>query len=193
MMRPRLRFRKLSELGVDVTIQLDQPEDVLKSAFAREAADAGFDLIIDYLWGRSMETLLAAITKPEFAAGKKETRLVQAGESAGPTISLPAAVLRSTPLTIVGTAGIPSREILMDASDYVARSPRRTPHRDRKRAPRGYRKCLATCGTIRPQNRRYSLTLKKKLFKLYRYCDTRSAIQSPTSAVFFVPPSSGVK
>jgi NADPH:quinone reductase-like Zn-dependent oxidoreductase len=117
--RNQKMLRKLSELGVDVTIQLDQPEDLLKSAFAREAADAGFDVIIDYLWGRPMETLLAAITKPEFATGKKETRLVQAGESAGPTISLPAAVLRSTPLTIVGTAGIPSREILMDAMHQI--------------------------------------------------------------------------
>jgi len=52
---------------------------------------------------------------------KKETRLVQTGESesAGPTISLPAAVLRSTALTILGTAGIPSREILLDAMQQI--------------------------------------------------------------------------
>src|SRR5882762_4226405 len=125
-------LRKLLELGADATIQLDQPDDSLKSAFVREAGEAGFDLIIDYLWGRPMETLLASITKPEFAEIKKETRLVQAGESAGPTISLPAAVLRSTALTILGTAGIPSREILAGchAPDFVARGPRGTPHRD---------------------------------------------------------------
>jgi NADPH2:quinone reductase len=46
-------------------------------------------------------------------------RLVQVGENAGPTISLPAAVLRSTPLTILGTAGIPSREVLVDAMQQV--------------------------------------------------------------------------
>jgi NADPH:quinone reductase-like Zn-dependent oxidoreductase len=112
-------LRKLRELGADSTIQLDQPEDSLKSAFAQEAGDAGFDVIIDYLWGRPTETLLAAITKPEFATIKNETRLVQAGESAGPTIALPAAVLRSTALTILGTAGIPSREILVDAMQQV--------------------------------------------------------------------------
>jgi NADPH:quinone reductase-like Zn-dependent oxidoreductase len=110
---------KLRELGADSTIQLDQLEDSLKSAFAQAAGDAGFDVILDYLWGRPMEVLLAAITKPEFAAIKKETRLVQAGESAGPTIALPAAVLRSTALTILGTAGIPSREILVDAMQQV--------------------------------------------------------------------------
>ena len=110
---------KLRELGVDATIQLNQPGNSLKDAFAREAGEAGFDVIIDYVWGRPTETLLAAITKPEFAMVMKETRLVQVGESAGPTIALPAAVLRSTALTILGTAGIPPREVLADAMQQV--------------------------------------------------------------------------
>jgi NADPH2:quinone reductase len=50
---------------------------------------------------------------------KSETRFVQVGESAGPTISLPAAVLRSTPLAILGTAGIPPRDILVNALQQV--------------------------------------------------------------------------
>src|SRR5579864_1878831 len=110
---------RLGELGADATIQLDQPWDSLKDAFAREAGDAGFDVIIDYLWGRPTEALLAAMTRSEFALVTKETRLVQVGESAGPTISLPAAVLRSTALTILGTAGIPSRGVLVDAMQQV--------------------------------------------------------------------------
>src|SRR4029077_17739775 len=110
---------KLRDLGADITIQLEQPPESLKDAFAREAGDAGFDVIIDYVWGRPTETLLAAITKPEFAMVMKETRLVQVGESAGPTIALPAAVLRSTALTILGTAGIPPREVLVDAMQQV--------------------------------------------------------------------------
>ena len=110
---------KLRELGADAAIQLNQPEDPLKDAFAREAGDAGFDVVIDYVWGHPTETLLAAITRPEFAVVTKETRLVQVGESAGATIALPAAVLRSTALTILGTAGIPSRDVLMDAMQQV--------------------------------------------------------------------------
>ena len=112
-------LHRLHELGADATIQLDQPEEALKSAFAQEAKNTGFDIIIDYLWGRPAETLLAAITKSEFAAITKETRLVQAGESAGPRISLPAAVLRSTALTILGTAGVPTREILLDTMEQI--------------------------------------------------------------------------
>ena len=65
------------------------------------------------------------MTKREFASVASETRLVQAGESAGPTISLPAAVLRSTGLTILGTAGIPPRDILDNAyQEFMARAAR---------------------------------------------------------------------
>lgn len=117
--RDERRLGRLLEMGADATIQLDQPANALKDAFAREAGEDGIDVIIDYVWGAPTEALLAAMTRPEFAAVTKETRLVQVGESAGATISLPAAVLRSTALTIMGTAGIPSREILAEAMEQV--------------------------------------------------------------------------
>lgn len=109
----------LHQLGADATIPLDKPDQELIEAFRREAGQKGFDVIIDYLWGRPTEALLTAITKSEFAAAGSETRLVEVGESAGPTITLPAAVLRSTPLTILGTAGIPPRHVLTDAFQQV--------------------------------------------------------------------------
>jgi NADPH2:quinone reductase len=110
---------RLQQLGADATIQIAQDPAALQEAFATQAGDAGFDVIIDYLWGAPTETLLAAITKSEFAAVTRETRLVQVGESAGPAISLPASVLRSTALTILGTAGIPPRDVLLDAMQQV--------------------------------------------------------------------------
>ena len=91
----------------------------LNDAFVREASPSGFQVVIDYVWGRPAEAFLAAITSREFALMKSETRFVQVGESAGPTISLPAAVLRSTALTILGTAGIPPRNILVEALQKV--------------------------------------------------------------------------
>jgi NADPH2:quinone reductase len=110
---------RLGELGADATIQLDQAAEALKEAYLSETGDAGFDVILDYLWGEPTEALLAAITKSEFAPTGKEARLVQVGESAGATIKLPAAVLRSTAVTILGTAGIPPREVLFDAMREV--------------------------------------------------------------------------
>lgn len=109
----------LSQLGADRTIHLEQSSDELARAFACAAAETGFQVVIDYLWGPPTEALLAALTRNEFVPAGSETRLVQVGESAGPTITLPAAVLRSTPLTILGTAGIPAPDILMDALQQV--------------------------------------------------------------------------
>ena len=109
----------LHQLGADATIRLDAPAPEIGEAFAREAGDSGFQVVIDYVWGQPTEAFLAAITRKEFAAVTSEIRLVQVGESAGPTISLPAAVLRSTAVTIMGTAGIPPRNTLVDALQKV--------------------------------------------------------------------------
>jgi NADPH2:quinone reductase len=110
---------RLAELGADATIQMDQSAEALRNAYLSEMGAAGFDVILDYLWGEPTEALLAALTKGEFATTGKETRVVQVGESAGATIKLPAAVLRSTAVTILGTAGIPPREVLLDAMKQV--------------------------------------------------------------------------
>ena len=109
----------LHDLGADATISLALPEAELSEAFLREAGQSGFQVVIDYVWGGPTEAFLAAITRREFAAIKSETRLVQVGESAAPAITLPAAVLRSTALTILGTAGIPPRNVLLEAFQQV--------------------------------------------------------------------------
>jgi NADPH2:quinone reductase len=109
----------LHQLGADAVIHLDAPERELGEAFVSEAGDSGFQVVIDYVWGHPAEAFLAAITRKEFAVTTSEIRLVQVGESAGPTISLAAAVLRSTALTILGTAGIPPRNILVDTLQQV--------------------------------------------------------------------------
>ena len=92
----------LRQTIADAAIQLDVPDEDLVEAFASEAAKSGFDVIIDYLWGRPTELLLDAVTRRDFSAGSSAMRLVQVGESAGPSISLPAAALRSSRLEILG-------------------------------------------------------------------------------------------
>lgn len=92
----------LHELGADVTICLGSSGKVLADVFAHEAGGKGFDVVIDYLWGTPIEALLAAITRRDFNPAASRVRLVQVGESAGATIALPAAVLRSSRLEILG-------------------------------------------------------------------------------------------
>ncbi len=110
---------RLHQFGADAIIPLDASAKELGEAFVREAGDLGFQVVLDYVWGCPAEAFLAAITRKEFAAITSEIRFVQVGESAAPTIALPAAVLRSTALTILGTAGIPPRNILVDALQQV--------------------------------------------------------------------------
>ena len=109
----------LQRLGADATISLALSGAELSEAFVREAGQSGFQVVIDYVWGQPAQAFIAAITRKEFASFQSETRFVQVGESAAPTITLPAAVLRSTALTMMGTAGIPAREVLVDAFERV--------------------------------------------------------------------------
>ena len=112
-------LNSLPALGADATISLDAPSAELQEAFLREAGDSGFQVVIDYAWGPPTEAFLAAATNRKFAAIGTETRLVQVGETAAPSITLPAAVLRSTALTILGTAGIPPFDVLTGALQKV--------------------------------------------------------------------------
>jgi NADPH2:quinone reductase len=109
----------LRDLGADATISLALPAAELSDAFVREAGQSGFQVVLDYVWGPPAEAFLAAIIRREFVVIQSETRFVQVGESAAPTITLPAAVLRSTALTILGTAGIPPLDVLVEAFNQV--------------------------------------------------------------------------
>ena len=92
----------LASADLDQVIALGQPEDAIRDAFAAEAAK-GIDVVIDYLWGRPTELLLEALAKGFKASATPSTRLVEVGASAGATITLPAAVLRSVDLTMLGS------------------------------------------------------------------------------------------
>ena len=87
---------------VDAIIALGQPEDALRDAFAAEAA-LGIDVVIDYLWGRPTELLLEALARGFNVESTRATRLVEVGTSAGQTITLPGATLRSVDLTLLGS------------------------------------------------------------------------------------------
>jgi NADPH:quinone reductase-like Zn-dependent oxidoreductase len=116
----------LSALGADATIRLDLAETELVDAFAREAAQAPFDVVVDYLWGRPTEALLAALARTGLTHAAPRVRLVEVGESAGPTISLPADVLRSSGLELVGSGAgtIPVEEIMKALPEVIERAAR---------------------------------------------------------------------
>ncbi len=117
-------LQSLPALGADAIIRLDVPREELVEAFAREAGTHGYDVILDFLWGPSTEAVLAAIGRGDLSAAGTRTRLVEIGETAAPTITLPAAVLRSTRLEILGsgTGSAPPPEFWIDAiQKFLAR------------------------------------------------------------------------
>ncbi|MDR3739137.1 MAG: zinc-binding alcohol dehydrogenase family protein [Terracidiphilus sp.] len=94
--------QSLAGENVDAVIGLGEEEGAVREAMAREAA-AGIDVVIDYLWGRPTELLLEALAKGFNAAATRQTRWVEVGSSAGTTITLPGATLRSVDLRLLGS------------------------------------------------------------------------------------------
>ncbi|HXR39721.1 MAG TPA: zinc-binding dehydrogenase [Terracidiphilus sp.] len=93
----------LQNLGADAVISLDQEQDALVDAFRSEHAAAGMDVVLDYLWGQPAESALKAIAQKGLSKAAPRVRFVQIGSSAGPTISLNAATLRSSGLELIGS------------------------------------------------------------------------------------------
>jgi D-arabinose 1-dehydrogenase-like Zn-dependent alcohol dehydrogenase len=89
-------------LGADTVINTAVPDDALAQAFT-EARGEGYDIVLDFLWGRPTEILLRTLI-PASVAFAKPTRLVQAGESAGPALTVAAASLRTSGVEIYGAA-----------------------------------------------------------------------------------------
>lgn len=94
---------KLKAMGADATISLAQDREALVRAFREEISGNRIDVILDYLWGAPAESVLAAIEQKGLDHAAARIRYVQIGNSAGPTITLQASVLRSSGLEMLGS------------------------------------------------------------------------------------------
>jgi len=96
-------LEKLKDLGADATISLDREQDAVVEAFRTEIAGAGVDVVLDYLWGQPAESALKAISQKGLRMASPRVRFVQIGNTAGATITLHAAALRSSGLELLGS------------------------------------------------------------------------------------------
>jgi NADPH2:quinone reductase len=101
--RNREMLETLKDLGADAIIPLDQKHDSLVSWIRREWTAAPIDVVLDYLWGHPAEAVLEAISQKGLQHAASRVRFVQVGESAGMTISLAGATLRSSPIEVLGS------------------------------------------------------------------------------------------
>jgi NADPH:quinone reductase-like Zn-dependent oxidoreductase len=93
-------LKSLVPLGADLTIPLAQDGEALEQAFL-EPFHEGVDVVLDYLWGSSMERLLVAAAK----AGEEGVpiRFIQIGGASASSISLPNQVLRASAIQLMGS------------------------------------------------------------------------------------------
>jgi NADPH2:quinone reductase len=99
---PRV-LESLKALGADAAIPLEQSHDDLVAAFRGEIVEHGVDVVLDYLWGEPAECVLAAIAQKGLSQAAPRIRFVQVGQSAGATITLAGATLRSSGVELLGS------------------------------------------------------------------------------------------
>jgi NADPH:quinone reductase-like Zn-dependent oxidoreductase len=94
-------LEELGQLGADAVVSLNHGRKAVVSSLRSEWVKDRFDIVLDYVWGNPAEYLLEAIAQK--GRGASRIRFVQVGASADPTITLPAATLRSGGLELLGS------------------------------------------------------------------------------------------
>jgi NADPH:quinone reductase-like Zn-dependent oxidoreductase len=101
------RLQWLRTVGADDVVALGA--DDLGARVSAAHSERPFDAVLDYLWGEPAEAVLTALASSHSAAHYHATRFVQIGAMAGPTMNLPAGILRGNGITLsgVGLGGVP--------------------------------------------------------------------------------------
>jgi NADPH2:quinone reductase len=93
---------EVRRIGADAVINTAVDDDALMQAYADAKGD-GYDVVVDFLWGRPTELLLRTLVPTSFSF-PKPTRLIQVGESAGPQLTVAAESLRTSGVEVYGAA-----------------------------------------------------------------------------------------
>jgi NADPH:quinone reductase-like Zn-dependent oxidoreductase len=99
-------LEELRTIGADLVIPFDLDPANAEGATRFDAAlteqfAAGVDVVVDYLWGKSAETIIVAIA--EATKDERPVRFVQVGAVSGDEIELAGAALRSSPIVLMGS------------------------------------------------------------------------------------------
>lgn len=117
--RDEQTLRSLAALGADAVIDLKQSDKGIAEAFRREAGSSGYDVVLDFLWGRPTELLLATLVPSAITFARHRVRLVQIGEAAGPRVSLAADALRTSGVEISGAGAGLTPEGIAESASHV--------------------------------------------------------------------------
>jgi NADPH2:quinone reductase len=117
-------LERTKSLGADATISLALPREELLAALQREINN-GINVVLDYVWGPPAETTLEAIARRDNEASP--LRYVQIGTTAGRTIPLDGAMLRSNAVELVGSGfgSVALPELLASIYEFFAEAANR--------------------------------------------------------------------
>lgn len=93
-------LRQVEALGADVILPLAEKDEGLDDRLI-EQFSRGIGVVLDYVWGKTAEAVLAAAAKA--GAEAMPIRFVQVGSVGGSNITLPSAVLRSSAIELMGS------------------------------------------------------------------------------------------
>ena len=120
--RNETALAELAALGATETISLNLQEDKLLQSFREALHGSGVQVVLDYLWGSSAETILKAAAGHGSPEGEPRIRFVQIGSISGGTIALQAQLLRSSGVELLGSGlgSLSSKEILQSLKTMFA-------------------------------------------------------------------------
>lgn len=94
---------ELKALGADTVLDLSQAPEEIVTVLRQLWAETGIDVVLDYVWGAPAERVFEAIAQRGLSHAAPRVRYIQIGNSAGATIPLSAATLRSSGLELLGS------------------------------------------------------------------------------------------
>lgn len=94
-------LQSLIELGADETVSLQLSDEDFKQKIKDIHNETPIDIVLDYIWGHSVENILSALKGDGTFSHK--TRLVSVGGMSGDTIQLSSQILRGTDIQISGS------------------------------------------------------------------------------------------
>lgn len=110
-------LKEVAALGADVTINTSASDEEVVDAF-RDNIEDGYNIVLDFLWGRPTELLLQALM-PEELGFLKGTRLIQVGDSASEELTLSASTIRTSGVEIVGATKGLTPELMTQAYEQA--------------------------------------------------------------------------
>ncbi|WP_330442103.1 quinone oxidoreductase family protein [Flavobacterium sp. C4GT6] len=92
-------LEQLKLIGADEVINLSNNEKDISVQLEQICKSTPIDIVLDYLWGSPLETIIKVIGKMP----PHKTKIITVGQMAGANINLPSSILRSTQIEMLGS------------------------------------------------------------------------------------------